>query len=56
MDLELEISAGRGVSSSCVLMKKLVNLLPVWEGLCGFSHTSVREAIAKARMEEREEK
>ena len=25
-------------------------------GLCGFSHTSVREAIAKARMEEREEK
>jgi len=27
MDLELEISAGRGVSSSCVLMKKRVNLL-----------------------------
>jgi len=25
-------------------------------GLCGFSHTSVREAIAKARMEEQEEK
>ncbi len=24
--------------------------------LCGFSHTSVREAIAKARMEEQEEK
>lgn len=25
-------------------------------GLCGFSHTSVREAIAKARMELQEEK